>query len=105
VWWTDLRGKGTKNSLNRVIYDGGSLGRPESTVEARTGGRGGRRLGRGAARRCTRAQGRVGWAGKWEERVGTDEVLDGWPGSGGELGGVEVMEAKRGKLESNVHPL
>jgi hypothetical protein len=30
----------------------------ELAVEAGTGGRGGRRLGRGAARRCTRARGR-----------------------------------------------
>jgi hypothetical protein len=33
----------------------------ETTAEARTGGRGGRRLGQGAARRCTGARGRVGW--------------------------------------------
>jgi hypothetical protein len=33
----------------------------EPKVEARTGGRGGRRLGRVAARRYTGARGRVGW--------------------------------------------
>jgi hypothetical protein len=33
----------------------------ETAVEARTGSRGGRRLGRGAARRCTGAWGRVDW--------------------------------------------
>jgi hypothetical protein len=33
----------------------------EMTAEARIGGRGGRRLGRGAARRCIGARGRVGW--------------------------------------------
>jgi hypothetical protein len=32
-------------------------------------------------------------------------VLDNRPGSGRELGGTEVMEAKRGKLKSGVHPL
>jgi hypothetical protein len=74
-------------------------------VEARTGGRGGRQLGRGAARRCTRARGWVGWAGKRAERAGTSEVLDDRLGGGRELGGVEVMETKRGKLESAVHPL
>jgi hypothetical protein len=36
----------------------------EPAVEARTGGRGGRRLGRGAARRCTRARGWVGTVGE-----------------------------------------
>jgi hypothetical protein len=34
----------------------------ELAVEAGTGGRGGRRLGQGAARRCTRARERVGTA-------------------------------------------
>jgi hypothetical protein len=33
----------------------------EMAGEARTGGRGGRRLGLGAARRCIGAWGRVGW--------------------------------------------
>jgi hypothetical protein len=33
----------------------------EPKAEAWTGGRGGRRLGRGAARRCTEALGRVSW--------------------------------------------
>jgi hypothetical protein len=33
----------------------------ETAAEAGTGGRGGRRLGRGAAWRCTGARGRVGW--------------------------------------------
>jgi hypothetical protein len=32
-------------------------------------------------------------------------VPDNRPGSGRELGGTEVMEAKRGKLKSGVHPL
>jgi hypothetical protein len=39
------------------------------------------------------------------ERASSDEVLDGRPGGGRELGGAEVMEAKRRKLESGVHPL
>jgi hypothetical protein len=46
-----------------------------------------------------------GWARKRAERAITGEVLDGRPGGGRELGGAEVMEAKRGKLESSVHPL
>jgi hypothetical protein len=53
---------------------------------------------------CTRARGWVGWAGKWPERAGTDAVLDSRLGSGRELGGAEMMEAKRGKLKSGVHP-
>jgi hypothetical protein len=39
------------------------------------------------------------------ERAGTSEVLDGRPDGGRELGGAEVMEEKRGKLESALHPL
>jgi hypothetical protein len=39
------------------------------------------------------------------KRVGTGEVLNGRLGGGRELGGTEVMEAKRGKLKSGVHPL
>jgi hypothetical protein len=105
VWWTDLRGKGTRNSPNGAPYSGGSPGRRKPAVEARTGGQGGRRLGRGAAWNGTRARGWVSWAGKRAEGAGTGEVLDGRPGSGGELGGAEVMEVKRGKLESDVHPL
>jgi hypothetical protein len=105
VWWTNLRSKGTKNSLNGALYGGSSPGRHKPVVEERTGGRGGRRLGRGAVRHCTRARGWVGWAGKRVERAGTGEVLDGRPDGGRELGGAEVMEAKRGKLESRVHPL
>jgi hypothetical protein len=46
VWWTDLRGKGTRNSPNGSLYGSGSPGRRELIVEARIGGRGGRRLGR-----------------------------------------------------------
>jgi hypothetical protein len=56
-------------------------------------------------RRCTRSRGRVGWAGKRVERAGTGEVLDGRPGADRELGGAEVIDAKRGKLDSGVHPL
>jgi hypothetical protein len=41
VWWTDLRGKGTRNSPNGALYGGGSPGKREPVVEARTGGRGG----------------------------------------------------------------
>jgi hypothetical protein len=65
VWWINLRSKGIRNSLNGALYSGGSLGRGEPAAEARIGGRSGRLLGRGAVRRCTRARGRVGWAGKW----------------------------------------
>jgi hypothetical protein len=100
-----LRGKGTKNSPNGALYGSGSPGRRKPTVEARIGGRGGRRLGRGAAWRYTRARGWLGWALKRAERAGTGEVLDGRLGGGRALGGAEVMEAKRGKLESRVHPL
>jgi hypothetical protein len=39
------------------------------------------------------------------ERTGIGDVLDGRPGGGRELGGTVVMEAKRGKVESGVHPL
>jgi hypothetical protein len=105
VWWSNLRGKGTGNSPNRALYGGGSLSRGEPAVEARTGGRGGWRLGQGDVWRCTRARGWVGWARKWADRASTDEVLDGRPGGGRELGGAKVMEAKRGKLECGVHPL
>jgi hypothetical protein len=77
----------------------------ETEAEAWTGGRGGRRLGWGAARRCTRARGWVGWDGKRAKGVGTGEVLDGRPGGGKELGGVEVMEAKRRKIKSGEHPI
>jgi hypothetical protein len=52
VWWTDLRGKGTRNSQNGALYDGGSPSGGELVAGAKTGGRGGRRLGRGAAWRC-----------------------------------------------------
>jgi hypothetical protein len=38
VWWTNLRGKGTRNSPNGALYDGGSLGRCEPAVEVRTSG-------------------------------------------------------------------
>jgi hypothetical protein len=47
--------------------------------------------------------GRLGW--KATERASTGEVLDGRLGGSREVGGAEVMEAKRGKLESGVHPL
>jgi hypothetical protein len=77
----------------------------ETEAEAWTGGRGGRRLGWGAARRCTRARGWVGLDGKRAEGVGTGEVLDGRPGGGKELGGMEVMEAKRRKVKSGEHPI
>jgi hypothetical protein len=53
VWWTDLRGKGTENSLNWALYSGDSPGGEESEMGVRIGGRGGRRLGRGAAQHCT----------------------------------------------------
>jgi hypothetical protein len=61
--------------------------------------------GSGSCTALYRSSGQVGWAKKWAERAGTGEVLDGRPGGGRELGGAEVMEAKRGKLESDVHPL
>jgi hypothetical protein len=32
-------------------------------------------------------------------------VLDGRPGGGKELGGVEVIEAKRRKIKSGEHPI
>jgi hypothetical protein len=67
VWWTNLRGKGTGTSLNGALYDGGSPGGGEPTAGARTGGRGSRRLGRGAARRYIRARGWASWAGEWAE--------------------------------------
>jgi hypothetical protein len=38
-------------------------------------------------------------------RAGTGEVLDSRPGDGRELGGVKVMEVKRGELASGVRPL
>jgi hypothetical protein len=41
VWWTDLKGKGTRNSPNGSLYDSDSPGKCEPTVEARSGGRGG----------------------------------------------------------------
>jgi hypothetical protein len=98
VWWTDLRGKGTRNSPNGTLYGGGSPGRCEQAVEARTGGRGSRRLGQGATRCYTKARGWVGWARKWAKTAGTGEVLEGRSGGGRELGGAVVMEAKMGKL-------
>jgi hypothetical protein len=105
VWWNDLRGQGTRNSLNGALYSSGSPGRGGPVVKARTGHRSGCRLGRGAARHCTRARGLVGWVGMQAERAGTNKVLDSRSCGGRELGGAEVMEAKRGKLESGVHPL
>jgi hypothetical protein len=50
-----LEGCSSELSTAALAADG------ETAVEARTGGRGGWRLDRGAARRCTGAQGRVDW--------------------------------------------
>jgi hypothetical protein len=41
VWWTNLRGKGTRNSLNGAPYGSSNPGRREPAVGARTEGRGG----------------------------------------------------------------
>jgi hypothetical protein len=102
VWWTNLRGKGTRNSPNGSLYGGGCPRRHEPVMEGRTGGRCDRRLGRGAARHCTRARGPPDWVRKRAERAGTGEVLNGRPGGSRELRGMEV---KRGRLESGVRPL
>jgi hypothetical protein len=95
------RSEGGSPQLSMVVLaaDG------ETAAEARTRGQGGRRLSRGAVRRCTRARGWVGWTGKRAEGAGTGEVLDGRPGGGKELGGMEVMEAKRRKVKSGEHPI
>jgi hypothetical protein len=50
----------------RLAVDG------ELVVEVGIGGRGGRRLGQGATRRCTRAQGRVRTVGEGLERAVCD---------------------------------
>jgi hypothetical protein len=49
-------------SMAMLAADGEMVG------EARTGGRGGRRLGLGATRRCTGAWGRVGWGSEGSGR-------------------------------------
>jgi hypothetical protein len=74
------RSEGGSPELSTVVLaaDG------ETAAEGRTGGRGGRRLCRGAARHCTGVQGRVGW-----EFRGVREALHGgstmvaWQRSGG----------------------
>jgi hypothetical protein len=59
-------GRAPELSMAALAADG------ETVAEGRTGCRGGRRLGRGAARRYTRARGRVGWG-----FGGVGEVLHG----------------------------
>jgi hypothetical protein len=61
-----------------LVADGGT------TAEAWTRGRGGKRLGRGAARRCTGAQGRVGWGiGGVRAALHSGSTLVAWWRSGG----------------------
>jgi hypothetical protein len=83
VWWTDLRGKGTRNSPNGALYDWRSRRQATGLVSC-------------AALYQSSRTGRLG--GEAAERAGTDAVLDGRLGSGRELGGAEMMEVKRGKL-------
>jgi hypothetical protein len=56
-------GRSGPSAWRRLAADG------EPVVEAWIVGRGGRRVGRGAARRCTRAQGWVGTVGEGLERA------------------------------------
>jgi hypothetical protein len=56
-------GRSGPSTWRRLAADG------EPVVEAGTSGRGGRRLGRGATQRCTRARGRFGTVREGLERA------------------------------------
>jgi hypothetical protein len=56
-------GRSGPSAWRRLAADG------EPAVEVETGGRGGRRLGQGVARRCTRARGRFKAVGEGLERA------------------------------------
>jgi hypothetical protein len=79
-----LRGKGTRNSPNRVLYGGDSPGEGEPVVGVRTDGQSGRWLGR-------------------ELRGAVPELGDGWagPGSGRrELAPARCLPVGRATTES-----
>jgi hypothetical protein len=59
VDWFDARKRSEGGSLE--LFVAAPVVDREMVAEARTGGRGGRRLGQGATRRCTGARGRVDW--------------------------------------------